>query len=66
MELECVISLKWLGRLVEDRVDGITEDDVMGLATQSGGCESCSGEMRWPLGRNWAADQRKPWDTTGH
>jgi hypothetical protein len=37
MELECVISLNWLGRLVEDRVDGITEDDVMGLATQSGG-----------------------------
>jgi hypothetical protein len=23
MELKCVMSLKWLGRLVEDRVDGL-------------------------------------------
>ena len=34
-------QLEWLGRLVEDRVDGITEDGVMGLATESGG----SGEL---------------------
>jgi len=37
MELECIISLKWLGRLVEDRVDGLLKMMRWALATESGG-----------------------------
>ena len=36
MELECVMRLKWLGRLVEDRVDGLLRMMRWASATESG------------------------------
>ena len=36
MELECVMRLMWLGRLVEDRVDGLLKMMRQASATESG------------------------------
>ena len=36
MELECVMRLMWLGRLVEDRVDGLLRMMRRASATESG------------------------------
>ena len=36
MELECVMRLMWLGRLVEDRVDGLLRMMRQASATESG------------------------------
>ena len=66
MVLECVMRLMWLGRLVEDRVDGLLRMMRRASATESGYMGGLFQGVQWPLGRSWAADQRKPRDTTGH
>ena len=38
----------------------------MGIATESGYLGALFRVSVVALGRSWAADQRKPWDTTGH